>query len=42
MIVSSPVITTVVPVKPEIKPDYGQAREFLFSILRNLEQVFPD
>lgn len=25
-----------------IKPDYGQAGEFLFSIFRNLEQVFPD
>lgn len=24
------------------KPDYGQAGEFLFSILRNLEQVFPE
>lgn len=27
---------------PPVRPDYGQAGQFLLSILKNLEQVFPE
>ena len=33
------VITSSAPVA---RPDYGQAGQFLLSIFKNLEQVFPD
>jgi hypothetical protein len=35
------VISSNEPVAP-VRPDYGQAGQFLMSILKNLEQVFPD
>lgn len=31
----------VAPVTP-VRPDYGQAGQFLLSIFKNLEQVFPE
>ena len=30
------------PAPVPVLPDYGQAGQFLMSILKNLEQVFPD
>ena len=36
------VITSSAPVQIPARPDYGQAGQFLNSILKNLEQVFPD
>lgn len=32
----------IAPPTPPPRPDYGQAGQFLLSILKNLEQVFPE
>lgn len=32
----------IAPPTPPQRPDYGQAGQFLLSILKNLEQVFPE
>lgn len=46
MVVTSnaPIPPPIAPPVPQmaVKPDYGQAGQFLMSILRNLEQVFPE
>ena len=34
-------VTSNAPPVP-VRPDYGQAGQFLLSILKNLEQVFPE
>jgi len=34
--------TAPAPVSAPVRPDYGQAGQFLMSILKNLEQVFPE
>ena len=39
------VIASNAPINPSsapVSPDYGQAGQFLESIFKNLEQVFPD
>lgn len=33
--------TPPIPPPPPPRPDYGQAGQFLMSILKNLAQVFP-
>lgn len=35
-------VTTTAPVVVPQRPDYGQAGQFLHSILKNMEQVFPE